>query len=242
MKYTRYDIKKKNKGNYGLLIVLISVLIASYLLGSGLSSLFIKNAKPTVSDENARKPDISIEQGSTKESTVVKTENIIIKFVCIQNGIFESKENAELLKNKVKEILNPFSVKEESKTRVLAGIFIEGDAQKYIELLNSKGIDNSSIKFELNKNDKCDAEIVEIINGYIKILSELLDRNVKSIQTTGFKQYVSSLEKVEGTSKNYSILEELKKYVGALPEAITRDKTEENYIYLYNILRKVTGK
>lgn len=247
MKYTRYDIKKRHKDNYGLLIVLLSVLIASYVLGSGLSNLFIKNSKPTAAGDRVTQPNTTSEQNIVKENTVkestqVKVENVIVRYVCIQNGLFASKENAEVLKSKVKEVLNPFSVAEEDKTRILAGIFKEADVQKYTQLLKDKGVETSNIKFEIGKNDKCDAEIVEIINGYVEILSKLLEKDVKSIQTGSFKQYVNSLEAVDSSSKNYQTLDEIKKRVSALPEALTRDKAEENYLYIYNVLKKLTGK
>lgn len=242
MKYTRYDIKKRNKDNYALFIVLFSVLIASYVLGSGLSNLFIKNPKPKATDDKSGKISSDVAQGTGKESTPLKVENTTVRFVCIQNGLFENKDNAEVLKNRVKEVLNPFNIIEENKTRVLGGIYKETDVQKYIQLLEGKGIESSTIKFEVKKNDKCDAEIVEITNGYVEILSKLLEKDVKSIQTASFKQYVNSLEEVENTSKNYSILSDLKKHVGALPEAITKEKVEENYVYLFGVLKKMSGK
>lgn len=242
MRYTRYDIKKRNRDNYALLIVLFSVLIASYLLGSWLSSIFIKNAKTVTSTEKIIKSDANKEQNNEKQVAPVKTENVTVRFICIQNGLFENKDNADLMKNKVKEVLNPFSIKEDNKIRILSGIFKEGDAANNIQLLSSKGIDNSVIKFEINKSDKCDAETVEIISGYVEILTKLLEKDVKSIQTVSFKQYVNTLEKIESTSKNYTVLEDLKKHINGLPDSITKDKMEESYVFLYDILKRVTGK
>jgi hypothetical protein len=241
MKYTRYNLKKRKNDNVTLIVVLISILAASYLLGTGLSNMFIRNASPA-SRNNPSTPNSDKGQPRDNNGTGVRTENVIVKFVGIQNGYYSNKDNAEAMKAKVKEVLIPFTVEEDNKTRVFSGIFKEGEIVKSIQVLNENDIPNSKMTFEINKNNICDAVIAEVMSGYIEILTKLQEQDVKSIETEGFKKYVNSLEKVDEKNTNIAHLNDLKKHVNELPEKLTKGKVEESYIYIYDMLKKVSGK
>jgi hypothetical protein len=216
----------------------MSILLIAFLLGSGLSRLFIKypqNDKSKIVQNNNE-----IEK-NTQSQTVVKTDKQTIKFVCIQIGVFDIKENAEIQKNKLKEICNPFSITEGNKTRIFSGIYNEEDAVKNIQLLNDKGFQNAKLVFEVSKAELCDAEIIEIINGNIKILNKLMEKDVL-IKTEDFKKWTMSLQNGDSKNKNYTELDELKKYINTLPKDMSMNLAEDNYITLYNILKKITSK
>jgi hypothetical protein len=239
MKYTRYDYKKKKNDSVTLLIVLVSVLVVAFLLGTGIMTLISQKG---TSGQNVSAPESAKTSPSNKEQASV-VESSSVRLVAIQTGVFKNKENAETLKNKLKEQVIPFTIVEGDNIKILGGIFSEEDGAKVQQALNEKQIQNAKIVFEINKGELCDAEIAEIAQGYIKILSKLKESNVTAVQTDDFKKWIStSLKPVEANSKNYAVLDELKKYIEALPQEIGKDKVEENYVFLYNTLKKATGK
>lgn len=255
MKYTRYDYRKKKSDSFTLLIILVSVLVIAYLLGTGLSSMFIRrsNAPAEVSEQKSseKTTDVSEEKSNAKtdekteqEGQVKQPENQsqlggVIKFVCIQNGVFQKKENADELKSKLKEYTIPFIINDGDKNYVMSGILHEEESEKFISTLIENNIPNIKKVFEIDKSDACNAEIGEIISGYIKILNKLGEKDVTAVHTEDFKKWMNSLQAVEEKSKNYNILEELKKYINGLPNELSKQKLEENYIKVYTILKKL---
>jgi hypothetical protein len=239
MKYTRYDFKKKKNDSLTLLILLISVLAAAFLLGTGISNMIMKQPN---SSEQVPVPKNTSSPGPGNGGAAV-VENTTTKFIVIQSGFFKNKESAEELKNKLKEQVIPFTIVEGDSIRVMAGIFSEEDSAKIIQLLNEKQIPTYKTIFEINKNELCEAEIAEVIKGNVKILNKLMEKDVASYDMSDFKNWIaSSLKAADSKSKNYNVLEELKNYVNSLPKEIGKDKVEENYVFLYNTLKKVTGK
>ena len=108
--------------------------------------------------------------------------------------------------------------------------------------LTDQKVDNSKIIFTIKKDDLCNVEIAEIINANLEILNKLSEQDVKSIQTDELKKWCSSLksEKMEN-SNNKLVLKELKEYVSKLPKEIEKDKAEENYVYMFKVLKKVNS-
>jgi uncharacterized protein YtpQ (UPF0354 family) len=47
------------------------------------------------------------------------------------------------------------------------------------------------------------------------------------------------LEGADKNSKNFIILKDLKENVSKLPSQLSKDKVEGNYIYIYNVLKKI---
>jgi hypothetical protein len=108
-----------------------------------------------------------------------------------------------------------------------------------MKLLTEKGIENSKMSFSIDSSDNCDDEIVEIINANIQILTKLSEQNVKSIQTDSLKSWCASLKAVDKGSRNIMILDDLKLYINSFPKELTKEKAVENYVYLYNTLKKM---
>lgn len=237
MKYTRYDYKKKNKDLLNLTIVLVSVLVIAFLLGTGIYSIFIK---PVNDNKGTLIPKMT---ESTKSSEVENNTQEVnsIKFIAIQSGFFKSKENADVLKNSLKAQVIPFTITEGDSIRIIAGVFSEEDSERVIQNLNQNGIPNTKTIFDVNKNDLCNAEIAEIVSGNIKILTKLTEKDVSAVQTDDFKNWMTtSMQNVDAKSKNYSSLEEYKNYINGLPKELSKDKVEENYVFIYNLLKKIT--
>ena len=84
MKYTRYDIRKRNNNTAGLIIIIIMVLILAYIIGSVISNLFLKNGKSVMfKHETPKTQDKEVtvsKKGSSTSSEVI--------FTVLQGGIF----------------------------------------------------------------------------------------------------------------------------------------------------------
>jgi hypothetical protein len=231
MRYTRYDYKKKNNDVLNLTIVLVSVLVIAFILGTGIYSML---PKPDSNSANALKA------GETKQNDPTATN---VKFVMIQSGFFKTKGSAEELKNNLKNQVNPFTIVEGDSIRVMAGIFNEDENDKVIQLLNQNGLPNMKTIFEINKSDFCDAEIAEMISGNLKILTKLMEKDVAGYSTDNFKNWMAaSIKDVDKKSKNYNLFQEYKNYINGFPQDLGKDKVEENYTFIYNALKKLTGK
>ncbi len=174
MRYTRYDIKKRNKSNFTFFLIITLVLVLAFILGTVIFNL--------VSPSNIKK-------GSTitKDNTnVVKSKdnkNNSSNYIVIQRGIYAKKENASGVLNSLKPYGNIFTVEDSGKTRVFLGIYEEDEGVKLMKKLTDNKIDNSKITFIINKKDLCDAEISEIITAYIKVINKLSEKDVKSVKT-----------------------------------------------------------
>ncbi|MBC2397310.1 hypothetical protein HGG79_05905 [Clostridium tetanomorphum] len=253
MKYTRYDLRRRKNNFYFFLIVLI-ILLASLLLGSLFSKIFMKNLSKNIpsdskevvyEEKNPSKDRIANKSESNNNAKTndlkgtVYSKGKTVSYVAIQGGVFENEKYASETLGKLKQVGNPFTIKEGKLKRVFLGIYEEKESLNIIKILDSKKIANSKMILSIKCNDLCDVEIVEIINAYIKILNKLSEKNVKSIQTKEIKSWCASLKEVDKNSKNIKVLNELKNKINKLPDNISKDKTSENYIFIYNFLKKL---
>lgn len=240
MKYTRYDIKKKKNDGVILILVLTIILFSSFIIGTIASNLFLKGknigqehplpGKNAIETQNKNVKDTGSE--STKQ---VKSE----KYLVVQGGMFQKKENIDATKNILAPFGNPFLIQDSKGTRVLLGIYNEENGLKAMKALTDKGIENSKMVFQIESNDLCTTEITGIINADLEILTKLTEKNVKSIQTDEIKKWLSTLAAADSKSKNYAILQDLIKYINNLPKDLTKDKCADNYIYIFNTLKKL---
>jgi Cell division protein len=229
-------MKKKND-NIILFAILIGILLFAFLIGTGLFNLFIKHAPIGKSGESSNPP-------VTKVSKDNSAQNPNFNFVAVQCGYFENKDYADAEKNKVKTITNPFVVTDENKYRVLCGVYDSDDLLKStIDKLNSNNEKVIKIAFQINKNDACDVEIGGILDGLLTMTNSFLDSNVSTVSYDSLKKWVSdNIKDVDSKSKNYSTMQELKKTVSGMPDKMTKDKVEENYVLIYSTLKKITSK
>lgn len=238
MKYTRYDLKNKNNGKTFILLILL-VLVLAFLFGTIIFKLFSGNyngGKSLKSETSTGKNSVN---KSNMQNVTDPNSSQAAKFIVIQGGIYQNKENAEAEKNLLNAYGTPFTVTEDNKTRVLLGIYVEDQGEKIIKSLNDAKVDNSKMLFTINKDNICDAEIAEIIGANIQILNKLSEKDVKAIQTSELKKWCSSLNNKNDQGKNIAVLKQLKNDVGKMPKEISKDKASESYIYLYQILKKV---
>ncbi|WP_315116944.1 SPOR domain-containing protein [uncultured Clostridium sp.] len=243
IKYTRYDLKRKRKDKF-FSFILLFLLILCLLLVIGF--LFKTPLKESINSSiDGKKEEINITKGESekekepknaKEVNFVKGE--VVKYAAVQGGMFKNEEYAKETKNKLSSFGNSFIVNEGELKRVILGVYSEEESKKVMDELTKNKIENSRLVFEIKYNDTCDFEIAQIANAYLQILNKLSEKNVKHIQTKQLKEWVNSLNDIDANSKNIDKLKEIKSKVNSLPEQISKDNLEENYIFVYNYLKK----
>lgn len=230
MKYTRYDFKRKKSENTGAIVILLSVLLLAFFIGTLLSKAIMKT-EVTVNTFPKPKSDIGTEITKPYETS---------KFIVIQGGKFVKTENLEQVKKALINYGNPFTINEQNGTRVLLGIYNENDSRSIINELNAKNIDNSKILFEFQINDLCNKEIQAIINAELEVINKLSDKSIKSIQTDELKNWSKGLQEVDSKSINFSILNDYKTHINTLPKELNINNAVDIEIYIYNLLKRTT--
>lgn len=233
MRYTRYDIRKRNKSNFTFFLIITLVLVLAFILGTVIFNL--------VSPSNIKKGN-TITKDNTNIVRSKDNKSNSSNYIIIQRGIYAKKENVSGVLNSLKPYGNIFTIEDNGKTRVFLGIYEEDEGIKLMKKLTDNKIDNSKMTFVINKKDLCDAEISEIITAYIKIVNKLSEKDVKSVKTEEIKKWVSSLDKVEKNSSNIKTLNNLKEHINKLPKDLTKDQSSKSYIFIYNILKEINNK
>lgn len=236
MKYTRYDIRKRNNITAGFIIIIIMILVLAYIIGLAVSNLFLKNGKFPAFNHEALKNKNNEETISKKDDSS-SSQTV---FTAVQGGKFAQKSNADGEIEILKPFGNPFIIEEEGKYKVILGIFSADKVQSVCKMLSDNNIENSKMNFIIKQSDLCDKEILEILNGYTEVLTALSGKNVKAVQTEEFKKWCSSLKNADDKSKNIQILNELKNKVKDMPKELQKQNAPGYYIYIYNILKKIS--
>ena len=225
MKYTRYNLKKKNGKGIKFTLVVFSILLLSILIGA----MMLKGNKETTKVD------------SKDLLPIVNKNKTPIRYIAIQGGLYKTKEYADETKKLLEGYGNPFIIIEADKTmRVFLGVYTEEEATKQMKILSDKKIENSKMTFQIPQLNLCDAEIMELINGYFQIISNVSDKS--SVFTADYKKWCLELKDVDSSSKNIATLKDLKSNVNNLPKEISKDKLSDSYINIYNALSKFTVK
>lgn len=224
MRYTRYDLKKENGFKFFIFLLLMIFFIA-FIIGTFVFKVILKSTADFSSN------NVKISNSSNKH----------IEFVAVQGGIYKDKNNADTQKNLLSSYGIPFSIVDSDKTRVCVGIYTDENVKQIIDSLSKNNVDNTKIVFNVYENDPYNVELTEIINANLKILNKLSESDVKSIKTDELKKWCDSLKDVKGSSSNSKlILKEMKEYINKLPKEIEKKDGEQNYIYIFNVLKKVS--
>lgn len=233
MKYTRYDLKRKKSDNRVLAIVLISILLLAFFIGTILSKIIMKNEAV----KNI------LPKPSSDVGVVNSKDNIPSKFIVVQGGKFAKPENLDQARKKLINYGNPFMIQEQDGTRILLGIYSEEASLQIINNLKENNVDNSKITFELQtQNNLCNEEIAAIINAELEVINKLSDKSIKSIQTDELKSWCLGLKEVDSKSVNISKLNDLKAHINSLQKELTVDKVMDNETYIYNLLKSFSNK
>lgn len=227
MKYTRYDLKRKERTSNCFLLCLIGVLIGSVLIGTVISKLFFENINSTIANKN-KNYNVDSVQASEK-----------VEFTLIQCGVFSKKENAEELIGQLNKIGKSFEIEDGNKIRVFFGIYNKTeDAKAGAKLLQDNKFDENNISISVSKDNNCDIQIIDIISADLEVFNKLSDNKVKAIGTDDLKKWTGKLKKPED-NKNTEVLNELKAYIKKLPNQVTKDNINENQLFIYKQLKNL---
>ena len=242
MGYTRYNYKPKKKPGRNFLSIGAIGILLSIVIGLLVGKLVFKPNNVTNPEQTSEIE--KNEQSNILDNESLNTSNGVIesgnkkRFFMIQCGFYGKKENAEKVLNEIPSTYNKFIIEEDGKFRIIAGIYTEDSVDKVIEKLTEKGIANVKIKCDYELSDSENSMICEIVSGFMKILNELENKQVKSVNTTEFKKWVSELEDdSKGEIKNDE-LKDLKKHVEKLPKELDRNGAKKSLEFMYKMLIK----
>jgi len=223
MRYTRYEYKKSGKIKFLCSIA----VIASISIGCGLYiSTFIFNGKQ-IQDNNIN---------NSRNSTEGNYQGEVQKIIALQCGYYSKEENAKELVTPISKYCQPFIVEEDGKYRVLAGIYKEEEGLKKLEELKANNIDVAKINFNISSNNEENKQIIEIIDGFLTIVSKLQESEVKSIKTAEFKEWADTVIN-DGNSIKSKKTDDLSSYVKNLPDEINKANSNTNIQELYKLIK-----
>lgn len=248
MGYTRYNYRPRKKPKGNLFTIGIVVVICSIVIGMLMAKYLFKgnipygedNGQKTVEEQNNNTNGSS---GNSSEGTVKdnnSSSNSASKnFVIIQCGYYGKEENAKKVLQDIPSNFNKLIIKDGDKYRIIAGIYNEESGNKMSDELAKKNIDNVKIKcgYETSKDEE--AKSYEIINGFMKILNELENEQVKSVNTTEFKKWTKELgQNSNKENVDNDELKSIKEYIEKLPEELEREGAKKALEFIYGILIK----
>ena len=248
MGYTRYNYRPRKKPKGNLFTIGIVVVICAIVIGMLMAKYLFKgnipygedNGQKTVEEQNN---NTNGSGGNSSEGTVKdnnSSSNSASKnFVIIQCGYYGKEENAKKVLQDIPSSFNKLIIKDGDKYRIIAGIYNEESANNMSEELAKKNIDNVKIKcgYETSKDEE--AKSYEIINGFMKILNELENEQVKSVNTTEFKKWTKELgQNSNKENVDNDELKSIKEYIEKLPEELEREGAKKALEFIYGILIK----
>ena len=242
MRYTKYNYKKKNKNDVVKFITSIIVMgLFAIIIGVALAKIVSitlfenDNSYEVSSGENGDEViNTNAQQENTNKDNNINT-TITSAFSTAQCGYFSSEENAKAALTKIDSKYIPFIIKEDNKFRLLTSIGDNSEANNIISELKENSIESIKVNFMLDSKNVVEQQIAAICDGYLKILDETMKSDVKSIDTTNFKEWVKTLDKIQ-EGEEIDILNELKEYVNNIPEKIEKDDVSTAMTYMYSIL------
>lgn len=221
MRYTRYEYKKSNNLKFLLTVVVVATLSIGggfYLSGALLGN---KNDEQKINSVNS--------------SEELNTNNQLNNVVVLQCGFYSKKENADALISSIQQYCYPFIVEEDGNYRVIAGIFNEEEATKKIKQFQDNGVEvsKSTLTLKLDSND--DKKIIEICDGFLKIMSKFEEADINSIKTDEFKNWCNN---ISGSKEQYGEkLKEVMDYVNNLPDEIDKSNNSKEAYEFYKIIK-----
>lgn len=248
MGYTRYNYRPRKKPKGNLFTIGIVVVICAIVIGMLMAKYLFKgnipygedNGQKTVEEQNNNTNGSS---GNSSEGTVKdnnSSSNSASKnFVIIQCGYYGKEENAKKVLQDIPSNFNKLIIKDGDKYRIIAGIYNEESGNKMSDELAKKNIDNVKIKcgYETSKDEE--AKSYEIINGFMKILNELENEQVKSVNTTEFKKWTKELgQNSNKENVDNDELKSIKEYIEKLPEELEREGAKKALEFIYGIFIK----
>lgn len=255
MRYTRYNYKKKKNNDIfkfivsfigmSAFVIIVGVLLANVIIHflplNNASTADASNKNEQVQTDNVENVSIDVSDGKAAEvaNTDIVSETtqgtINTSFMAIQCGYFAQEVNAKEVFNKVANEYGAFIYNDADKFKVLAGVYDSDEGQVVIDRLTASGIECAKVEFNLNSGSTIENQIAGIYDGYLEILATAFKDDVKSVDTTDFKGWVSKLDDIKEGDK-YEVLSDLKKHINELGAEINKENVSSEIQYLYKVL------
>ena len=261
MRYTRYNYKKSKK-NSGLaktilsflamsvFVVIVGIMLANIIIhflplndagetqansGTVNQSENIDSSEAENVVDNSGDVQASSEVDNSIQSQESAQESINTSFIAIQCGYFANEDNAKEAYSKVSNGYGAFIYNESDKFKVIAGLYTSEEGQTIMDTLTSNGIECAKVSFDLSSSDKVQSQIAGIYNGYLNILDTAFKDDVKSVDTSDFKNWVKELDVINEGDKS-DVLTELKNHINDMASEIKREDVANEMQYLYKVL------
>lgn len=232
MKYTRYDYKRKKGDNFFIWIVFVIVL--SIFIGMSVYNIFIGEKGNSSNSED--KTSAVNSTGSTDSNTNSTSINSTKEFGIIQCGVFTKRENADATAGTIPNEYQKIVVEDSGTFKVIAGIYEVENSNEISKKLNESSINNFRISCKIDEDTPVKKAESEIIDGFIKVINKLNEKDVKSINTTEFKNWVNTTTStIEDKGEE---LQSLLDNISSLPDEVKKEEINNSVILLYNILIK----
>ena len=234
MRYTRYNYKKKKNNEMGKFILSFGgVIILAVLVGVFMANILSKVLpENSYGNQSAKVNSINNENNEPATGEAATNEVINSIFASIQCGYYSTEKNAKIAMDSVGNEYASFIIQDGDKYRVIAGVYDLEGSSKVMEALKQKGIECIKITFQLDSKDEAQNQIAAICNGYIDVLTTAFESDVKKVDTSDFKEWVSNLKSLEGNDN----LINLKNYINNIPAEITKDNVPKELNEVYKIL------
>lgn len=261
MRYTRYNYKKKKNNDIlkfilsfigmSVFVIIVGVLLANIIIHflplNNASTADASNKNEQVQTDNSENVSNEVSEGEADtqvnaaevvdndKSSEATQGTINTSFMAIQCGYFAQEDNAKEIFNKIANGYGAFIYNDADKFKVLAGVYSEDEGQAIMDKLTASGIECAKVEFNLNGGNSIENQIAGIYDGYLEILDTAFKDDVKSVDTTDFKEWVGKLDDIKEGDK-YEVLSELKKHINELGTEIKKEDVSNEMQYLYKIL------
>lgn len=223
MRYTRYEYKKPGNFKFILAVVVVAVLSVS-------GGMYISNA--LFGKYEIEEKTMSV---NSSEETYGKIQSSSI--VAVQCGFYSKKENADILAASINKYCYPFIIEDNGNYRVIAGIYNEEDSQKKIQQFQDMGIEVAKTTVNLNADTLDDKKIIEVTDGFLKIMSKFEESDINSIKTSEFKEWCNNIVNADGQEQGDK-LKKISNYVQSLPEEIDKSNNSEAACGFYQLIKE----
>ncbi len=261
MRYTRYNYKKKKNNDIlkfilsfigmSVFVIIVGVLLANIIIHflplNNASTADASNKNEQVQTDNSENVSNEVSEGEADtqvnaaevvdndKSSETTQGTINTSFMAIQCGYFAQEDNAKEIFNKVANGYGAFIYNDADKFKVLAGVYAADEGQAIIDKLTASGIECAKVEFNLNGGNSIENQIAGIYDGYLEILDTAFKDDVKSVDTTDFKKWVSKLDDIKEGEK-YEVLSDLKKHINEVGTEINKENVSNEMQYLYKVL------
>lgn len=260
MRYTRYNYKKKKNNDIlkfivsfigmSAFVIIVGVLLANVIIHflplNNASTADASNKDEQVQTDNSENVSTDVSEGEADAQVNAEVANtdvasettqgtINTSFMVIQCGYFAQEDNAKETFNKVANEYGAFIYNDADKFKVLAGVYESDEGQAVIDRLTASGIECAKVEFNLNSGSAVESQIAGIYDGYLEILDTAFKDDVKSVDTTDFKEWVGKLDDIKEGDK-YEVLSDLKKHINELGTELKKEDVSNEIQYLYKIL------